>query len=284
MSNTYDSMAGALSSGNELGNVALVSSLIACTVWPEHLLAPIPAAKSGILLSQLEKRVPVKTVNLPVHGAVDVGPTNVPTRLALIRTDTGKMLQACSRIHESGSAGLRYLEELNKQYYSVSPATWESNDQAAYSKQLLDYRNSVQNTYCLAWETALLTSIVAVLRFVQLAIAAVIAGILAAMAIAYWALVFIPFTSAAAQSIRTAGTAIARTLPTIIRVMDEIMVKVGWVHAGILGVRTAQAAISDSMRLDDGEGFRVLGGAAVEVLGDLVKKLTKGQVNVLSGF
>jgi hypothetical protein len=32
MSNTYDSMAGALSSGNELGNVALVSSLIACTV------------------------------------------------------------------------------------------------------------------------------------------------------------------------------------------------------------------------------------------------------------
>jgi hypothetical protein len=173
MSNTYDSMAGALASGNELGNIALVSSLIACTVWPEHLLAPIPAAKSGILLSQLEKRVPVKTVNLPVHGAVQVGPTNVPTRLALIRTDTGKMLQACSRIHESGSAGLRYLEELNKQYYSVSPATWESNDQAAYSKQLLDYRNSVQNTYCLAWETALLTPIVATLRFLQLAIAAV---------------------------------------------------------------------------------------------------------------
>lgn len=32
MSNTYDSMAGALSSGNELGNVALVSSLIAIVV------------------------------------------------------------------------------------------------------------------------------------------------------------------------------------------------------------------------------------------------------------
>ncbi|HEX5597423.1 MAG TPA: hypothetical protein VFX61_15605 [Micromonosporaceae bacterium] len=288
MSNNYDSMAGAMSSGNELGEVALYSSLVACSVWPEHLLAPIPADKSGILLKQLQ-RIPTKdiTVSLPTGSvAASVGVTNVPARLFLIRTDTGKMLQACSMMHESGSAGHRFLEELDRQYYSISTGAWAANDQEAYSRELSKYRNAVQNTYCLAWETALLTSIVATLRFIQLAIAAALAGILAVMATAFWAVVFIPVVGQGlATSIRTAGMALARMLPTVIRMMDEIMVKVGWVHAGLLAVRTAQAAISDNMRLGDNKGFSDLGKGAGEVLDDLLKKLILNrQASVLSGF
>lgn len=285
MSNNYDSMAGSLSDGTRLGNVALGASVVAATVWPDVFLAPIPADKSGFLLKQLQ-RIPVKNVNLPgpTGGMTTIGVTNVIVRLFMIRTDTGMMCQACSHIHESGNKGLDHLHELNNEYYSIRPTTWQANDQEAYSEQLRKYRDSVLNTYALAWETALLTSIVAVLRFIQLAVSALICGILAIMAGLYWATVFIPPLSGFAQAVRTAGTVIARFVPTIIRVMDEAMVMVGYAHAGLIGIRTGQAAISDSIRLGNGEGFRILGGAGVEVMNDFIKKISKGQVNVLSGF
>ncbi|WP_020577945.1 hypothetical protein [Actinopolymorpha alba] len=289
MSNAYDSMAGAFSSGKVLGWTAFGSSLVACSVWPE-LLLPIPADKSGFLLNQLGKVGAKWNLNrsmslggqtITVTGGVL---TSVPLRLKLIITDTGKMLEACSRIHESGSAGKTYLEALNDQYYSITPDVWQANDQEAYSERLRKYRDSVQNTYCLAWETAALTAVVGSLRFIQMAIACALAGVLAILAAAFWIAVAIPFGQGVAVSIRNAGQVIARMLPRVIRIMDEIMVKVGQAHAALVAVRTFQAGISDSIRLGDAEGYKDMGDAALETLGDMLKKLSKGQVNVLTGF
>ncbi|MET9022377.1 hypothetical protein ABZV93_20585 [Actinopolymorpha sp. NPDC004070] len=288
MANAYDSMAGAFSSGETLGKTAFMSSIVACSVWPE-LLLPIPADKSGILLKQLQRvgqkwklnrSVSLGGQTLTVTGGVL---TSVPVRLKLIVTDTGKMLQACSRIHESGSAGKRYLEDLNGLYYSITPEVWQANDQAAYSERLRKHRDSVQNTYCLAWETAALTAVVGSLRFAQMAISCVLAGILAIMAAAFWIAMAIPFGQGVAVSIRNAGQVIARMLPRIIRLMDEIMLRVGQAHAALVALRTLEAGVSDSIRLGNGEGYKDMGDAAIRAAGDLVEKLKRKQLAVLTG-
>jgi hypothetical protein len=288
MSNSYDSMAGGLSSGKALGEAAFVSSLVACSVWPE-LLLPVPAAKSGFLLNSLEK-VAGKgwfTKSLSIQGqATSIGGvlTSVPMRLKLIITDTGQMLQACSDLHESGSTGLAYLEELNEIYYSINPASWQANDQVAYGEKLLSYRNSVQNTYCLAQESALIAAIVATLRFAQMAIAAVLAGVLAAMAVAFWIAMAIPFGQGFAMSIRTFGTSMVTMLKTVIQTMDEIMIMVGQGASAIMAVRTLEAGISDNIRLGENEGLKDLGGSAISVVSDMLERLSKGKLTDLSGF
>lgn len=278
MGNNYDSMAGAFSSGKALGMTAFGCSLVACSVWP-LLLRPIPAAKSGLLLKYLEKlskKVPGSNRTVAgIPGATMGGMvTNVPARLMLIITDTGAMLQACSAIDESGAKGRDFLEVLNKQYYSIGPTAWEANDQKEYQKRLGQYRDSVVNTCCLAEEAAMLTAIVGSLRFAQHLITSILTGILAVLAAVFWAVVFIPVVGQAwAASIRTAGTALANMLPTIIRVMDEIMAKVGLAHASLLAVRTGQAGISDEMRLKDGGGLGDLGGAGGSILVNLWGKI-----------
>ena len=74
------------------------------------------------------------TKSLAIQGqATSIGGllTSVPVRLKLIITDTGQMLQACSQLHESGSTGLAFLEELNEITYSITPDSWQANDQVA---------------------------------------------------------------------------------------------------------------------------------------------------------
>lgn len=280
MSNTYDSMSGGLSSGKSLGEAAFVASLVACSVWPE-LLLPVPAAKSGFLLNSMEKLASNGwlTKSLSIQGqATSIGGmlTSVPMRVKLIVTDTGQMLQACSQLHESGSTGLTFLEELNEITYSITPESWQANDQVAYSEKLLSYRNSVQNTYCLAQESAM----IATLRFAQMAIAAV----LAAMAVAFWIAMAVPFGQPFAMSIRTFGTSLVTMLKTVIQTMDEIMLMVGQGASAIMAARTVEAGISDSIRLGENEGMKDLGGSAIDVLGDMLTRLSKGKITDLSGF
>lgn len=284
MSNTYDSMSGGLSSGKSLGEAAFVASLVACSVWPE-LLLPVPAAKSGFLLNSMEKLASNGwlTKSLSIQGqATSIGGmlTSVPMRVKLIVTDTGQMLQACSQLHESGSTGLTFLEELNEITYSITPESWQANDQVAYSEKLLSYRNSVQNTYCLAQESAMIAAIVATLRFAQMAIAAV----LAAMAVAFWIAMAVPFGQPFAMSIRTFGTSLVTMLKTVIQTMDEIMLMVGQGASAIMAARTVEAGISDSIRLGENEGMKDLGGSAIDVLGDMLTRLSKGKITDLSGF
>lgn len=288
MTNNYDSMASGLSSGKTLGETAFVASLVACTVWPE-LLLPLPAAKSGFFLKSMEKVAGKGWLakSLAIQGqATSIGGmlTSVPMRLKLIITDTGQMLQACSQLQESGATGLAYLQELDEIYYSINPASWHANDQEEYGKKLLSYRNSVQNTYCLAQESALISSIVATLRFAQMAIAAVLAGVLAAMAVAFWIAMAIPFGQGFAMSIRTFGTSMVTMLKTVIQTMDEIMLVVGQGAAGIMAARTLEAGISDTIRLGTNEGMKDLGGSAIDVLGDMLTRLSKGKITDMSGF
>ncbi len=287
MGNNYDSMAGALSSGESLGYTAFVSSIVACSVWPE-LLQPIPAAKSGLLLKTIESHVSKipragNTMSLPGgsylgglsgHASWADVATSVPIRLRLIITDTGTMLRACSEIDQSAEQARRYLDELDRHYYSISEDVWRANDQEAYCERLRKHRDSVVNTCCLAEEAAMLTAVIGTLRFVQHAITAVLAGILAVLAAAFWIAMAIPFGQAAAVSIRSAGTAIANMLPRIVQVMDEAMVMCGLAHASLLGIRTLQAGISDELRLADGGGMSDLLGAGGATLADVAEKFT----------
>ena len=287
MGNNYDSMAGALSSGESLGYTAFVSSIVACSVWPE-LLQPIPAAKSGLLLKTIERHVSKipragNTMSLPGgsylgglsgHASWADVATSVPIRLRLIITDTGTMLRACSEIDQSAEQARRYLDELDRHYYSISEDVWRANDQEAYCERLRKHRDSVVNTCCLAEEAAMLTAVIGTLRFVQHAITAVLAGILAVLAAAFWIAMAIPFGQAAAASIRSAGTAIANMLPRIVQVMDEAMVMCGLAHASLLGIRTLQAGISDELRLADGGGMSDLLGAGGATLADVAEKFT----------
>lgn len=285
MGNNYDSMAGALSSGKSLGYTAFVSSIVACSVWPE-LLQPIPAAKSGMLLKQVESHVGKipgsgRTMSMPGgsylgglsgHASWSDVATSVPSRLRLIITDTGQMLQACSEIDQSGAVGRQYLDDLDRYYYSVSEDVWRSNDQEAFSERLRKHRDSVVNTCCLAEEAAMLTAVIGTLRFVQHAVTAVLAGILAVLAASFWIAMAIPFGQGVAASIRSAGTPIANMLPRIVQIMDEAMVMCGIAHASLLGIRTMQAGISDEIRLHDGGGMSDLLHSSGATLGDIADK------------
>ena len=285
MGNNYDSMAGALSSGETLGTTAFISSIVACSVWPE-LLQPIPADKSGLLLKMLQehvKKIPAagRTMSLPGgsylgglsgHASWADVATSVPVRLRLIVTDTGKMLQACSEIDQSAQAARRYLAELDDHYYSISPDVWQANDQEAFSERLRKHRDAVVNTCCLAEEAAMLTAVIGTLRFAQHAITAVLAGILAVLSVAFWIAMAIPFGQGVAASIRSAGTPIANMLPRIVQIMDEAMAVCGKVHAGLLGIRTIEAGISDEIRLEDGGGMSDLLSAGGTTIADIADK------------
>lgn len=285
MGNNYDSMASGMSSGKTLGEAAFYSCIVACTVWPE-LLQPIPAAKSGMLLKHIEKfaaKMPKakQTVNLPGgsylgglsgHASFQDIATSVPVRLRLIVTDTGQMLQACSQIDQSGQTGRQYIDELNNQYYSITPDVWQQNDQRAFSERLRKDRDAAVNTACLAEEAAMMTSIIATLRFAQHAVSAALCGVLAIGAAAFWVAMAIPFGQGVAASIRSALTPIANMLPRIIQLMDQAMVMAGLAHASLLGVRTLQAGISDEIRLEDGGGMQDLLGAAGDTMADIVEK------------
>ncbi|GAB3426673.1 hypothetical protein [Flindersiella endophytica] len=285
MGNNYDSMASGLSSGKALGETAFYTCLVACTVWPE-LLQPIPAAKSGMLMKQIESmagKIPraKNTMNLPGgsylgglsgHASFQDIATSVPIRLRLIVTDTGQMLRACSEIDQSAEEGRRYVEALNHHYYSISPDVWNQNDQKAYSERLRKDRDAAVNTACLAEEAAMMTAIIATLRFAQHAISAALCGVLAAGAAAFWVAMCIPFGQGVAASIRSALTPVANMLPRIIQIMDEAMTMAGLAHASLLGVRTLQAGISDEIRLDDGGGLKDLLGAGGDTIGDIADK------------
>ena len=154
----------------------------------------------------------------------------------------------------------------------------------AYGEKVLNYRNSVQNTYCLALESAMIAAIVATLWFAQMAIAAVLTGVLAAMAVAFWIAMAIPFGQGFAMSIRTFGTLMVTMLKTVIQTMDELMIVVGQGASAIMAARTLEAGISDTIRLGKNEGLMDLGGSAINVLGDMLSRLSKGQITDLSGF
>ncbi|REF38285.1 hypothetical protein [Thermasporomyces composti] len=198
--------------------------------------------------------------------------TSVPSRLRLIITDTGAMLRACAEIDRAAETARRYLEDLNQQYYSVTPMVWSANDQEAFAERLRKYRDSVVNTCCLAEESAMLTAVIATLRFVQHAVTAVLAGTLAVLAAAFWVAMAVPGGQPVATSIRSSGTPLANTLPRIVRIMDEVMVRCGQVHASLLAIRTLEAGISDEIRLEDGGGMSDVLRSAGLTLGDVVEK------------
>ncbi|WP_460514802.1 hypothetical protein [Flindersiella endophytica] len=288
MSNNYDSMAGAFSSGKTLGTTAFVSSLVACSVWPE-LLLPIPADKSGIFMKQvlgrianlerLQKSVSIAGQSTALGGML----LSVPMRLKLVVTDTGAMLHACGRIHESGQTARDYLDALNKSYYSITPDVWQANDQKAFSERLRKYRDSVVNTCCLCEEIAMITSVIGTLRFVQHAICAALATAMAVMAAAFWVAMAIPFGQGVATAIRNIGTTLAKILRKTVQLMDEIMVKVGLVGASLVAARSAQAVLSDAYRLGD-DAMGDAGNALKQTLGDVWDKLKDKKLAFLTGW
>jgi hypothetical protein len=286
MSNRYDAMAGQLADGKTAGMTAIGSSIVASIVFPEYLLTPIQPSKSGLMLKILGRvplqKIPTPSVlNLPVDS-VTVGATNVPMRLALILTDTGAMCRACARLQDSADAGYCYAQDLEDQHRSVSEKTWQANDQKAFSGSFDSYYKSVRGTALLAEFSAMMTSVIAVLRYVQLAVSMVLSLILAIVAAIYLATFWFPPTAAFAQQLRTSFLPVARALRVIIRFLDEIMVQVGMTHAGIMASGTLLAAQYDDITLGDLRGTDILGDAGVEVMGDLLKKLTKGHVDILS--
>ena len=290
MGNPYQGMVGALSPGQGLGYAAFGSSVVACAVFPQ-LLLPIPADKSGLMLKTMAKlgssNAPGMSRSLGFAANATAGGvlTSVPVRLKLITTDTGQMMQAVATTYDSGEKGHDYWRELERLSLQVGPSTWSAADQEAFAEKLSDYMQAVLNTYCLEWDVALVTSVVCVMRFVQLSIAAVMAGILAIMAVTALAALAIPvFGWGYFVAIAQAGQPLANALRTVIQVMDQIMVTVAMAAGAILSVRTAQAAISDDMRLDtDGAGLGDLGQSVIATLGDMVDKYSKG-LSDFSGF
>ena len=290
MGNPYQGMVGALSSGQALGYTAFGSSIVACAVFPQ-LLLPIPADKSGVMLKMMAKlgSSNVKGLSRSLGFAENATAggvlTSVPVRLKLISTDTGQMMQAVATTYDSGEKGHDFWQELQRLSLQVEPSTWAAEDQQAFESKLADYMQAVLNTYCLEWDVALVTSVVCVLRFVQLSIAAVMTGILAVMAVTALAALAIPiFGWSYFVAIAEAGQPLANALRTVIQVMDQVMVTVAMAAGAILAVRTAQAAISDDMRLDtDGAGLGDLGQSLISTLGDMVDKYSKGLTD-FSGF
>lgn len=304
MSNPYDSMAGAVGPGKEFGQIAFVSSLVACSAFPE-LLLPVSAAKSGILLKQVLERAASqasrrvsrttrvirfgKSESIVTQFMPTDALTSVPMRLFLIRTDTAKMMEACSKIHESATLGSQLYDELREHGDSITDENWKAEDQQEFSRLLTSHRAGILATAQLGYVTAAMTSVVAMLRFIQLTVAMAIMVALAAMAVTFWILMAIPFGQGAAMSIRNFGRPLIKTVQTIIRVMDEIMIKVGWAHAGLVGVMGLNAAAVDGYKVGEieGGGWENLGQSAVDIVGNMLEKYKrtglKG-INGLSGF
>lgn len=286
--NAYDSMAGAVGPGKEFGNIALVSSLVACTAFPE-LLMPVAAGKSGVLLSALQKistRMSMRggrttrVIHLGKSQSIvtDFMPTDaltsVPMRLMLIRTDTAAMMEACSKIHESAKLGGELYDELVEHGDAVTDEVWKADDQEAFATLLTVHRAGILATAQLGYVTAAMTGVTAMLRFIQLTIAMAIMVCLAAMAVAFWILMAIPFCQGAAMTIRNFGRPLIKTVQTIIRVMDEIMIKVGWAHAGIVALMTLNNAGVDSysIRGIEGQGWSNIGQSGVDIVDNLCVK------------
>jgi hypothetical protein len=290
MGNPYQGMVGALAPGRALGYAAFGSSVVACAAFPQ-LLLPIPADNSGVMLKLMGKlggsNAPVLSRSLGFAESATVGGvlTSVPVRLKLISTDTGQMMRAVATTYDSGEKGHDYWVELERLSVQVQPSTWEAGDQEEFQKKFADYMQAVLNTYCLEWDVALITSIVCVLRFVQLTIASVMAGILAVMSITAIAALCIPiFGWSYFVAIVEAGQPVADALRTVIQVMDQVMVTVAMAAGAIVAVRTVQAAVSDDMRLDtEGAGLGDLGQSVISLLGDMVDKYSKG-ITDFSGF
>ncbi|WP_157181539.1 hypothetical protein [Actinopolymorpha alba] len=304
MSNPYDSMAGAVGPGKEFGNIAFYSSLAACAAFPE-LLLPVSAAKSGILLKQVLQRISTQVSNrtsrttrvirfgksesivtqfIPTDAL-----TSVPMRLFLIRTDTAKMMEACSKIHEAAKLGSQLYDELRRHGDSITDQNWKAADQEEFSTLLTVHGAGILATAQLGYVTATMTALTAMLRFVQLLIAMVIMVILAAMAVAFWIAMAIPGGQGVAMSIRNFGRPLIKTVQTIIRVMDEIMIKVGWAHAGLVGIMGVNAAAVDGYKIGDieGGGWQNLGDSAVDIVDNMLEKWKRAGlkgINGLSGF
>ena len=85
------------------------------------------------------------------------------------------------------------------------------------------------------------------------------------------------------MSIRRFGTSMVTMLKTVIQTMDEIMI-VGQGAAGTMAARTVEAGVSDTIRLGKNEGMKDLGGSAIDVLGDMLTRLSKGKITDMSGF
>jgi hypothetical protein len=300
VSNPYDSMAGAVAAGNEFGETAFYSSLVACSAFPE-LLLPVSAANSGILLGALQRistqvssRVTRTTRVIRLGKAESIvtqfmptdALTSVPMRLFLIRTDTAKMMEACSKIHESATLGSQLYDELREHGDSITEQTWKAADQEQFSTLLTVHRAGILATAQLGYVTAAMTAVTAMLRFIQLTVAMAIMVALAAMAIAFWTLMAIPFGQGAAMTIRNFGRPLIKTVQTIIRVMDEVMVKVGWAHAGLVGVMGLNAAAVDSYKIGEieGGGWQNLGESAVDIVGNMLEKWKRAGLAGMHGF
>jgi hypothetical protein len=286
MSNAYDGMASQFANGKSFGENAFIASIVASTVFWE-LLAPVPAGGSGVLLSQAQKwkdKFPRKTVKadsfLGGSGELSAGLdsiTNVPSRLRLITTDTGKMLQACSRMHESAQLGRRCLDELGRIDAGVTSDDWQGKDEKAFRERFEKYRNSLEGTCSLAETGAVMTAAIGTMRYIQLTIAFAMTTVLAAAAVAWWAVVWIPVVGQGmAATIRAMGTPFAQMLRTVIQTMDQIMVAFGVAHITLSVVLTLREATTDSVRLGSGAGMQDLLGAASTTVGDLLRKVTGG--------
>lgn len=289
MSNPYDSMASVASPGEAFGNTAFYSSLVACTAFWE-LLMPVPAAKSGLMLNSLQKIAtrasnkgmrPTRVIRLPKSASIvtQIIPTDVmtsvPVRLFLIKTDTGAMLRACSKMHESANIGKDLYDELVEHGDSVTDEVWKADDQESFSRLLTSHRAGILGTSHLGYVNAAMTGTVAMLRFVQLSISMALMVFLAAMALVFWALMLIPIVgTGTAMSFRTSLKPVVEIARKVIQTMDEIMVKVGWAHAGIVGLMTLNAAGTDAYKIDgiEGQGWSNLGQSGVDIVKDIADK------------
>jgi hypothetical protein len=289
MSNPYDSMEGFVGPGEAFGWTAFGSSLLACTAFWE-LLMPVPAAKSGLMLSSLQRiatRVsnktvrPTRVIRLPKSTSIitQIIPTDVmtsvPVRLFLIKTDTGAMMRACSKMHESAKIGGDLYDELREHGDSITEEVWKADDQEAFSSLLTSHRAGILATSQLGYVNAAMTATVAMLRFIQLFISMVLMVFLAAMAVVFWALMLIPFVGqGTAMSFRTSLRPVVDIARKVIQVMDEIMVKVGWAHAGLVGLMTLNAAGTDAYSTAgvEGHGWENLRGSGVDILKDIAEK------------
>ncbi|GAA2760136.1 hypothetical protein [Actinopolymorpha rutila] len=300
MGNTYDSMAGAVSSGKDLGQVAFISSMIASTLAFWELWTPMPSEKSGILLNALGtmgggggkmagiwgKAAPVK---LPGVGAAKVA-LGMPPRLALIRTDTATMMDACSKVHEAAKVASQLSADVVKHGSTITEQTWKAKDQEQFGEQLDMYRISLDATKQLGYVTASLTAVVAMLRFIQLAIAAALMTVLAALAVAWVAAMAMSWAfgigAGVAATIRSIGTPLVRISQKIVPVMEAVMVMVGLGHVAICTLMTANAAAVDSYKIGDigGGGWDSLQDTGLRAVEDLLEKYKRKGLKAIPDF
>lgn len=299
MGNAYDLMASKVSWGNGLGQTATISAFGAAAVFWE-MWTPIPSEKSGLLLNALGTmgggggrmggmwgKIPVK---LPNVGAAKAA-LGLPQRIALIRTDTQKMMEACSQIHEAAKAASELSAEIVRHGSSITEQNWKADDQQEFSKQLDMYRISLDATKQLGYVSAALTAVVALLRFIQLAICAALMVALAALAIAWVAAMaaswFFGVGAGIAAQIRVWANRLIDLARKAVPVMEAIMVYVGLGHVAILTLMTANAAAVDSYKIGDiegGGGWDALGDAAIRAVEDLWEKYKRKGLKGLPDF